>query len=288
MRILKRILLTASATVFALTATVAPAVPLQTQVIAEAATMKLNKKSLTLYEGDTYKLKVTGKGKKKVKWSSSDTSVVKVSKSGNVRAISEGNATIKARVGKKTLKCRVYVETVDDDDYDNLANDTSYFDRLKNYVNTYGTYNDDMEKHLEWTYDKDDGSRLQLDVTNSDDGDIDCTLFTGVIGDDYELNSLYSSFSINSDGNDSFVYQAMSNEGSYLYVIMNSDFNPAQYVKGGNSIDFTVVTNNAYDLTNYDLQEYGNQFFDITVSYIDTYLKGQVGFGLKELGFTSL
>lgn len=288
MRILKRILLTASATVFALTATVAPAVPLQTQVIAEAATMKLNKKSLTLYEGDTYKLKVTGKGKKKVKWSSSDTSVVKVSKSGNVRAISEGNATIKARVGKKTLKCRVYVETVDDDDYDNLANDTSYFDRLKNYVNTYGTYNDDMEKHLEWTYDKDDGSRLQLDVTNSDDGDIDCTLFTGVIGDDYELNSLYASFSINSDGNDSFVYQAMSNDGSYLYVIMNSDFNPAQYVKGGNSIDFTVVTNNAYDLTNYDLQEYGNQFFDITVSCIDTYLKGQVGFGLKELGFTSL
>ena len=288
MRILKRIFLTTSAAVFALTATVTPAVPLQTQVVAEAATMKLNKKSLTIYEGDTYKLKVTGKGKKKVKWSSSDTSVVKVSKSGNVRAISEGDATIKARVGKKTLKCRVYVEPVDDDDDDTLANDTSYFERLKNYVNTYGTYNDDMEKHLEWTYDKDDGSRLQLDVTNSDDGDIDCTLFTGVIGDDYELNSLYSSFSINSDGNDSFVYQAMSNEGSYLYVIMNSDFNPAQYVKGGNSIDFTVVTNNAYDLTNYDLQEYGNQFFDITVSYIDTYLKGQVGFGLKELGFTSL
>ncbi len=297
MRILKRILLTASAAVFALTATVTPAVPLQTQVIAEAATMKISDKSLSLREGDTWKLKVTGKGKKKVKWSSSDTSVVKVSKSGNVRAISEGNATIKARVGKKTLKCRVYVEPVDDDDDDNLANDddddnlandTSYFDRLKNYINTYGTYNDDMEKHLEWTYDKDDGSRLQLDVTNSDDGDIDCTLFTGVIGDDYELNSLYSSFSINSDGNDSFVYQAMSNDGSYLYVIMNSDFNPAQYVKGGNSIDFTVVTNNAYDLTNYDLQKYGNQFFDITVSYIDTYLKGQVGFGLKELGFTSL
>ena len=217
--------------------------------------------------------------------------MVKVSKSGNVRAISEGNATIKARVGKKTLKCRVYVEPVDDEDDeddDNLANDTSYFDQLKNYVNTYGTYNDDMEKHLEWTYDKDDGSRLQLDVTNSDDGDIDCTLFTGVIGDDYELNSLYSSFSINSDGNDSFVYQAMSSDGSYLYEIMNSDFNPAQYVKGGNSIDFTVVTNNAYDLTNYDLQKYGNQFFDITVFYIDTYLKGQVGFGLKELGFTSL
>lgn len=291
MRILKRILLTTSAAVFALTATVTPAVPLQTQVIAEAATMKISDKSLSLREGDTWKLKVTGKGKKKVKWSSSDTSVVKVSKSGNVRAISEGNGTIKARVGKKTLKCRVYVEPVDDDDDeddDNPANDTSYFDRLKNYVNTYGIYNDDMEKHLEWTYDKDDGSRIQLDVTNSDDGDIDCTLFTGVIGDDYELNSLYSSFSINSDGNDSFVYQAMSNDGSYLYVIMNSDFNPAQYVKGGNSIDFTVVTNNAYDMTDYDLQKYGNQFFDITVSYIDTYLKGQVGFGLKELGFTSL
>ena len=69
MRILKRIFLTTSVAVFALTATVTPAVPLQTQVVAEAATMKL-----TLYEGDTYKLKVTGKGKKKVKWSSSDSS----------------------------------------------------------------------------------------------------------------------------------------------------------------------------------------------------------------------
>ena len=47
MRTFKKILLTASAALFALTATAAPAVSLQTtQVVAEAATMKLNKSSL--------------------------------------------------------------------------------------------------------------------------------------------------------------------------------------------------------------------------------------------------
>lgn len=119
MRMLKRILLTASAVAFAITATIAQVVPLKTQVVAEAATMKINKKLLTLEEGDTYKLKVKGIGKKKVKWSSSDTYVAKVSKSGNVKAVSEGSATIKAKVGKKAFKCKVYVEPVDDYNEDN-------------------------------------------------------------------------------------------------------------------------------------------------------------------------
>ncbi len=44
MRILKKVLLTVSATVFAFTASVTPAALPQTQIVAEAATMKLNKK----------------------------------------------------------------------------------------------------------------------------------------------------------------------------------------------------------------------------------------------------
>ena len=80
MRTFKKILLTASAALFALTATAAPAVSLQTtQVVAEAATMKLNKSSLHLKKGGAYKLQVKGKGKKKVKWSSSNSFVASVS-----------------------------------------------------------------------------------------------------------------------------------------------------------------------------------------------------------------
>ena len=52
---------------------------------ANAAKVKLNKKSLTLTVGKTYKLKVKGT-KKKVKWSSSNKKVASVNKKGKVTA----------------------------------------------------------------------------------------------------------------------------------------------------------------------------------------------------------
>ena len=67
---------------------------------AEAAP-KLNKKKVTLTVGKTAKLKVKGT-KKKVKWSSSKKSVCTVNKSGTIKGIKKGTATIKAKVAKKT------------------------------------------------------------------------------------------------------------------------------------------------------------------------------------------
>lgn len=75
---------------------------------AEAAP-KLNKKKVTLTVGKTAKLKVKGT-KKKVKWSSSKKSVCTVNKSGTIKGIKKGTATIKAKVAKKTLKCKVTVK----------------------------------------------------------------------------------------------------------------------------------------------------------------------------------
>ena len=80
-----------------------------TQIVAQAATVKLNKKAITLDVGRTQKLKVTGT-KAKIKWRSTKSSIAKVSKSGVVTAISSGTATIKAKVGKKTLSCKVTVK----------------------------------------------------------------------------------------------------------------------------------------------------------------------------------
>lgn len=80
-----------------------------TQEIAQAASIKLNKKAITLDVGKTQKLKVTGT-KAKVKWSSTNARVAKVNKSGAVTAVSSGSATIKAKVGKKTLSCKVTVK----------------------------------------------------------------------------------------------------------------------------------------------------------------------------------
>ena len=74
----------------------------------EAASVKLNKKSLTLGVGTTYNLKISGT-KKKVTWSSSKKSVAKVSSNGKVTAVKSGTATITAKVGNKKYKCTVKV-----------------------------------------------------------------------------------------------------------------------------------------------------------------------------------
>ena len=76
---------------------------------ANAAKIKLNKKSLTLTVGKTYKLKVKGT-KKKVKWSSSNKKVATVSKKGKVKAKKAGKAIISVKAGKKKLSCKIIVK----------------------------------------------------------------------------------------------------------------------------------------------------------------------------------
>ena len=73
----------------------------------QAATIKLNKKSLNLNVGSSYQLKVNTRSK--IKWSSSKKSVATVSSKGVVKASKKGTAYITAKVGKKTYKCKVRV-----------------------------------------------------------------------------------------------------------------------------------------------------------------------------------
>ena len=74
-----------------------------------AASIKLNKTSLTIYTGKTSTLKVIGTSKK-VTWSTSNKKVATISSKGTVSAKSPGKATIIARVSKKNLKCNVTVK----------------------------------------------------------------------------------------------------------------------------------------------------------------------------------
>ena len=77
--------------------------------VCAKASPKLNKTKLTLKVGKKYKLKLKNY-KKKVKWSSSKKKVASVSKKGVVTAKKAGTATIKAKAGKKTYKCKVTVK----------------------------------------------------------------------------------------------------------------------------------------------------------------------------------
>lgn len=74
-------------------------------------TIKLNKKSVTFYQGESCKLKATVTGtRKKVSWKSSRSSVVSVSSSGKLKAKKQGTATIKATCAGKSASCTVKVK----------------------------------------------------------------------------------------------------------------------------------------------------------------------------------
>lgn len=73
---------------------------------------KLNHKKVTMFVGQTKKLKIKNKRKNaKVKWYSKNKSVAKVTKKGKVIAKNVGKTTIIAKVKKKKYKCRVVVKS---------------------------------------------------------------------------------------------------------------------------------------------------------------------------------
>ena len=77
-------------------------------VSAATETVKLNRKKIYLYNGETFKLKLknaTGK----IKFSSKDVSIAKVSSKGLVTAVSEGQTIIKVKNAGITYKCKVFV-----------------------------------------------------------------------------------------------------------------------------------------------------------------------------------
>lgn len=69
----------------------------------------INKKSIMLTVGQSYKLSVSG-ASGKVKWSSSKSGIASVSGNGMVKAKKKGKAVITAKTGKKKLKCTVNVK----------------------------------------------------------------------------------------------------------------------------------------------------------------------------------
>ena len=74
----------------------------------QAAT-KINKKSATMYVGQTTTLKISGT-KTKAKWSSSNKSIATVNSKGKVTAKKKGKVKITAKVGKKKYTCKVTVK----------------------------------------------------------------------------------------------------------------------------------------------------------------------------------
>ena len=77
-----------------------------------AGKIEISRKNITISEGKTLRLKLTGVSKKhisKIKWRSSDKRVAKVSSKGLVKAVSKGKARISAKYKGKRYTCKVRV-----------------------------------------------------------------------------------------------------------------------------------------------------------------------------------
>ncbi|MBR6165015.1 MAG: Ig domain-containing protein [Clostridia bacterium] len=94
--------------------------------VAAAASVKLNKTSATVKEGETLQLKMEGvAASKKITWKSSDKTVATVDKNGKVKGKKAGTATITAKVSGKKYTCKVTVkaakkENAKSDTYDQV------------------------------------------------------------------------------------------------------------------------------------------------------------------------
>ena len=87
----------------------------------EAATVKLNKTKLSICIGETWQLKVSG-SEEKVTWSSSNKKVATVTKTGMVKGVKAGSATITAKISGKKCTSKV---TVKKGEFGNLYSDVA-------------------------------------------------------------------------------------------------------------------------------------------------------------------
>lgn len=95
--------------------------------VQAASKVKISTSSKTLYVGYGVKLNITGTNKK-VKWSSSNSKIAKVTQAGYVTAKKAGTVTIKGKVSNKTYKCKIRVK--------NTAYLTLYDTRSMKFIGT--------------------------------------------------------------------------------------------------------------------------------------------------------
>ncbi len=89
--------------------TTTPMIGIFGTVETASAAVRIDRSKTTIYIGQTQRLKLAGTAKR-VKWSSTDRSVVTVNKKGKITGRKNGTATITAKISKKKYTCKVTVK----------------------------------------------------------------------------------------------------------------------------------------------------------------------------------
>ena len=212
---------------------------------------KLSASTKTLNVGDSSNLTLnTAYGS--VKWSSSDTSVVKIKKINKKKVkltgVSEGTAVVSAKVGTKTVKCRVTVESEDAGNSESVEILVMSDDNVEVYYVGCGS----------------DG--LYFDVTNKTDSTLNLAISTVALdGISYDIigNSCYGSITVSPKSTGRKV-QALPDEFSTEFGSMSGNI--------GYSTD--EVTDIWYSFTNIAISDYTAASYSLTgtVIYSDDYI----------------
>ena len=270
----------------------------------EARGVHLNKTKITITEGDSLKLKVSG-ASGKIKWYTSKKSVATVNQKGVVKGRSEGTAVIKAKIKGKVLKCKVTVETEDEDEWDdeedeededisssasdgNTKVDTSTtksttpLEEVKAYIQANGSLNGNGDRIVEYTYDDYVFSVIY-------DAAADRLEFMGTFAS--SVNGIATIEFIHVTPNSSMTGMAQVEDllyTDYWQYKSTASFDIASYNEDM-VIPFTVSTKSgsAGELSDEDIERIGQKQLKMTMAGCRLCLLKKTGYKLNEIGFTN-
>lgn len=260
-----------------------------------AQKIKLNYVKKTIYEGDIFKLKVSGT-KKKVKWTSSNKKVATVSSKGVVKGKSGGEdkkiCKITAAVGGKKYVCKVTVKALpeeEDDEKDDVEEDDSSIgsdpgptndvakniSALKEYIQRNGEEENDSSKGLYGPV-----STFLSHIAYEKDTD---SLVFSMIGGDEISTFIY--MEINSPDNSSPINVSFLCRGDGFSFIADSTIIPSKY--SPDQVYHFAFRENSSPLFEGDIQELANSSLKLAFWEWDFILDTYTDFTISDLGFTS-
>jgi len=269
--------------IFCLTTFVPSPIPNIGLETVEATTkIKLNYTKKTLYEGENFKLKITGT-KKKVKWTSSNKKVATVSSKGIVTAKDGGDSKrtckITASVGGKKYVCKITVKTTDNNVPDNTVSPTNNVSEniaaLKAYIKKYG-------------YENSEGNKVISEVNNSFASAViyeekqDSLYFLFISKGTLEL---YMNMTISSSDNSSPIDASFMCFGNGSAFIADGTVIPSEYSDATNC--YFSFTSNLSPLNESDIQESANILLHMAFSEWNFLLSYNANLTMADIGFSS-